>query len=77
MTIKELSTVFHASVYVNRYTVTGIMHGGCSVKVDTLYEGKLAKLTDESILGLTIKSIENIPGSTLSNGIPFLKITVA
>lgn len=72
MTIKELSTVFHGSVEISRCVQTG-EH---SIRFDELYSGNLGKLTDESILSLTIKVIVNVPGSTLRNGIPFLNITV-
>ena len=72
MTIKELSTVFHGNVIVERTVHTGKN----SIRFDELYDGKLAKLTDENILSLSIKVIENIPGSTIRNGIPFLHIYV-
>ena len=72
MTIKELSTIFHGSVVVERTVATGTH----SIRFDELYDGKLAKLADETILSLTIKVVENIPGSTIRNGIPFLRIIV-
>lgn len=71
MKIKELANVFHGSVVIERTHLNGK-----SLSFEELYDGKLAKLTDESILNEEIKVIENIVGSTTRGGIPFLKIVV-
>ena len=76
MTIKELTNVFKGKASVDRATITGKMLGGYSMKIETLYDGNLGKLTDENLLNAEIKAIVNIPGSTKQGGIPFLKITI-
>lgn len=71
MTISELSNVFLGSVEIRQATVTAR-----TVRVETLYSGRLGKLTDQSILARTIKIIMNNPGSAARDGIPFLVINI-
>ena len=71
MKIKNLANVFQGSVIIYRLIING--H---NVRFDELYDGKLAKLADEELLNSEIKLIENIPGSTLRNGVPFLHIKI-
>jgi len=71
MTISALSTVFLGSVEIRQATVTA--H---TVRVDTLYSGKLGKLTDPSLLAREIKIVTNNPGSVARDGLPFLLINI-
>lgn len=68
MTIKELSTIFFGSVKIQRSRV----YPHHRYIFDNLYEGKLANLTDESVLGATI----NVMSNTTTNNEPLMIITV-
>jgi len=72
MKISELATVFRGSAVITRSVETGPR----SIRFITLFDGKLAKLSNPDLLSADIKTVVNIPGSTLRNGIPFLNIYI-
>ena len=72
MKVSDLASVFHGSAMITRPVETGPNR----LRIDTLFDDRLGKLTDQDLLNAEIKTVVNIPGSTLRDGIPFLNIYI-